>query len=272
VTRSAEHGGLGFSLKWNMGWMNDTLRYMRHNPVHRRYHHDELTFSLVYAFSENFLLPFSHDEVVHGKGSLIDQMPGDRWQKFANLRLLYAYMWMHPGKKLLFMGGEFAQWREWSCDRPLSWELLQSPEHQGIQRLVSDLNRLLHSQPAMYERDGSGEGFQWINCHDRAASTLAWIRRGRDAEDHLIVACNFTPVPRAAWTIGVPSAGSYRELLNSDSIHYGGTNTGNQGRIRTKKTPCNGFAQSVEIVLPPLAAVIFQPETRSASSPAPAAS
>ncbi len=259
VSRPVEQGGLGFSLKWNMGWMNDTLRYMSHNPVHRRYHHDELTFSLVYAWSERFLLPFSHDEVVHGKGSLIDQMAGDLWQKFANLRLLYTYMWTHPGKKLLFMGNEFAQWNEWNWERSLNWELLQEPEHQGIQHLVRDLNKLLGQQASLYERDMSADGFQWINCSDHAGSSLSWIRRARDPGNHLVVACNFTPVPKMNHKMGVPAAGKYAEVLNSDSRHYGGSNMGNQGEIRTLAEPLDGMDQCVEICLPPLAAVIFRP-------------
>ncbi len=262
VSRPVEEGGLGFSLKWNMGWMNDTLRYIHQDPVHRRFHHDELTFSMVYAFSERFLLPFSHDEVVHGKGSLIDQMPGDVWQKFANLRLLFTYMWAHPGKKLLFMGGEFAQWTEWTCEKAIDWDLLQEPYHHGIQRLVGDLNRLLANEAALYELDFSGEGFRWINCHDYTGSTLVWLRRARDPDDHLVIACNFTPVPRANYAVGVPRKGAWRELFNSDSSHYNGTNTGNQGEIKSIATPRDGFAHSVEFILPPLGAVIFAPADR----------
>ncbi len=196
VSRPTYLGGLGFSLKWNMGWMNDTLRYMHHDPVHRKYHHDELTFSLIYAFSENFVLPFSHDEVVHGKGSLMDQMPGDLWQKFANLRLLYSYMFAHPGKKLMFMGGEFGQWNEWNYDTSLQWDLLQWESHQGLQRFVADLNKLYRREPALHEVDFENQGFEWIDCHNWEQSTLGFVRRAKDPQDFVIAICNFTPVPR----------------------------------------------------------------------------
>lgn len=260
VSRPVDWGGLGFSMKWNMGWMNDTLRYIRHDPVHRRYHHNELTFSLIYAFSENFVLPLSHDEVVHGKRSLLDQMPGDLWQKFANLRLLYGYMWTHPGKKLLFMGGELAQWNEWAYDRPLSWELLQWETHQGVQRLVADLNRLYRSEPALYERDFSGEGFEWIDCHNYNDSVLAYIRKASDPSNFLVICANFTPVVRHGYRVGVPRGGFYREILNTDSMYYGGSNVGNFPGVLASEPGEHLRPYSLTIDLPPLAVVIFKPE------------
>ena len=259
VSRPTWLGGLGFSLKWNMGWMNDTLRYMRHDPVHRKYHHDELTFSLIYAFHENFLLPLSHDEVVHGKGSLLDQMPGDAWQKMANLRLLYAYMWCHPGKKLLFMGGEFGQWREWNFDASLDWHLLGQPGHAGVQRCVRDLNALLTREPALHQLDFDGRGFEWVDCHDWQNSILAFLRRGTDPDDLLLVVCNFTPVPRHAYRIGVPAGGTWDEVFNGDSAWYGGSNVGNSGSIAARPEPSHGRPWSVTLELPPLAVVVLKP-------------
>ncbi|MFM8494206.1 MAG: alpha amylase C-terminal domain-containing protein, partial [Planctomycetia bacterium] len=259
VSRPTYCGGLGFSMKWNMGWMNDTLRYMRHEPIHRKYHHDELTFSLIYAFHENFVLPFSHDEVVHGKGSMLGQMPGDLWQKFANLRLLYAYQWCHPGKKLLFMGSEFGQWAEWNHDTSLDWHLLQWDTHSGLQRCLADLNRLLRREGALHQLDFDGRGFQWIDCHDWSASVLAFLRRGVDPEDFLVVACNFTPVPRPGYRIGVPRGGHYDEVFNSDSAWYGGTNLGNGGGLAALAEPSHGHGQCLELTLPPLAAVVLKP-------------
>jgi 1,4-alpha-glucan branching enzyme len=259
VSRPTYVGGLGFSLKWNMGWMNDTLRYMRHDPVHRKYHHDELTFSLIYAFHENFLLPLSHDEVVHGKGSLLDQMPGDVWQKFANLRLLYAYMWCHPGKKLLFMGGEFGQWQEWNFDTSLDWHLLAGERHRGLSRTLADLNDLVRREPALHELDFDGRGFEWIDCHDWQDSVLSFVRRAADPADALVVCCNFTPVPRQGYRLGVPAAGHYEEIFNSDSAWYGGSNAGNEGLIASAPQPCHGREHSVAITLPPLAALVFKP-------------
>jgi 1,4-alpha-glucan branching enzyme len=259
VSRPTWLGGLGFSLKWNMGWMNDTLRYMRHDPVHRKYHHDELTFSLIYAFHENFVLPFSHDEVVHGKGSLADQMPGDAWQKLANLRLLYGYMWCHPGKKLLFMGSEFAQWREWDFDRSLHWHLLGQPGHAGVQRCVADLNALVIREKPLHQLDFDSRGFEWIDCHDWANSILAFIRRGTDPEDFLVVCCNFTPIPRHGYRVGVPAEGAYDEIFNGDSSWYGGSNVGNAGSITADRTPCHGHAQSLSLSLPPLATIVLKP-------------
>jgi 1,4-alpha-glucan branching enzyme len=259
VSRPTYLGGLGFSLKWNMGWMNDTLRYMRHDPVHRKYHHDELTFSLIYAFHENFALPFSHDEVVHGKGSLIDQMPGDLWQKFANLRLLYTYMWCHPGKKLLFMGGEFGQWREWNFDASLDWHLLQHDTHRGLSKAVADLNALVRREPALHQLDFDGRGFEWIDCHNWQDSVLAFVRRGEHPDDLLVICCNFTPVPRQGYRLGVPHGGTYDEIFNGDSAWYGGTNLGNAGALEAQPVPHHGRDHSVSLTLPPLAAVVLKP-------------
>ena len=259
VSRPTYLGGLGFSLKWNMGWMNDTLRYMRHESIHRKYHHDELTFSLIYAFTENFCLPLSHDEVVHGKGSLLDQMPGDLWQKFANLRLLYSYMWTHPGKNLLFMGNDIGQWDEWNHDGSLQWDLLQWKSHQGLQDCVADLNRIYRSQPALYEIDFRPEGFEWIDCNDSENSSIAFMRRGQEPEDLLVVCCNFTPVVRHGYRIGVPQPGWYEEIFNSDSTHYAGSDVGNGPGIAAKQRPMHGREFSLELTLPPLATTIFKP-------------
>jgi len=259
VSRPTYLGGLGFSLKWNMGWMNDTLRYMRHEAVHRKYHHDELTFSLIYAFSENFTLPFSHDEVVHGKGSLMDQMPGDLWQKFANLRLLYGYMFGHPGKKLLFMGCDFGQWNEWNHDASLQWDLLQWESHRGLQKYVSDLNRLYRREPALHEVDFDHHGFEWVDCHNYEQSTLAFLRRAKNPDDFVIVACNFTPVPRLNHRLGVPQLGWYEEILNSDSTYYGGSNVGNGPGRMAEELPWDGRPYSIPVTLPPLGVSIFKP-------------
>jgi 1,4-alpha-glucan branching enzyme len=259
VSRPTYVGGLGFSLKWNMGWMNDTLRYMRHDPIHRKYHHDELTFSLIYAFHENFVLPLSHDEVVHGKGSLLGQMPGDLWQKFANLRLLYAYMWCHPGKKLLFMGGEFGQWTEWNFDESMQWHLLEWESHRGLSRTVADLNDLVRREPALHELDFDGAGFEWIDCHNWQDSVLVFIRRARDPGDFLIVCCNFTPVPRHGYRLGVPRGGDYDEVFNSDSAWYGGGNLGNSGALVARAEQHHGRDHSVAVTLPPLATVVLKP-------------
>ena len=259
VSRPVYAGGLGFSIKWNMGWMNDTMKFMRNDPVHRKYHHDELTFSLVYAFAENFLLPLSHDEVVHGKGSLIDQMPGDLWQKFANLRLLYSYMWMHPGKKLLFMGGEFAQFIEWNCNQALDWGLLEHNRHRGIQKLVTDLNGLYRNEPALHELDFEQAGFEWIDCQSHTSSTLSWIRRSESGRA-VIVVCNFTPIVRSEFRLGVPTEGTYCEIFNSDSTYYDGSNVGNPLPITSEAKLWNGRENSISISLPPLASVMFQVE------------
>ena len=264
VSRPTYVGGLGFSLKWTMGWMNDTLRYMRHDPVHRKYHHDELTFSLIYAFHENFVLPFSHDEVVHGKGSMLEQMPGDLWQKFANLRLLYAYMWCHPGKKLLFMGGEFGQWAEWNFDESLQWHLCQYDSHRGLAKAVADLNHLVRRERALHELDFDGRGFEWIDCHNWQDSVLVFVRRAADPADFLLVCCNFTPVPRPDYRIGVPHAGQYDEVFNSDSAWYGGGNVGNAGGLEAGDQPHHGREHSLLVSLPPLAAVVLKPRRSSA--------
>jgi len=242
-----------------MGWMNDTRTYMRHNAIHRKYHHDELTFSLIYAFHENFVLPFSHDEVVHGKGSLLDQMPGDLWQKFANLRLLYSYMWSHPGKKLLFMGSDFGQWNEWDFDRSLQWDLLQWDSHRGLRRCVADLNRLIRREKSLHQLDFDGHGFFWIDCHNFDESTLSYVRRSRDPNDFLVICCNFTPVPRMNHRLGVPRVCWYDEIFNSDSTYYGGSNMGNGPGIRATDEGRHDMPGSIEVVLPPLATVIFKP-------------
>lgn len=259
VSRPVESGGLGFSLKWNMGWMNDTLRYMRHDPIHRKYHHDEITFSLIYAFTENFSLPLSHDEVVHGKGALVAQMAGDLWQKFANLRLLYSYMWTHPGKKLLFMGSEIAQWHEWNYDAEIQWDLLKWDNHAGMQRLIGDLNRLLVSEPALHQVDFSAEGFEWVDCLNREDSTLSYIRYAEDKSNWLLVCSNFTPVVRD-YRVGVPTPAFYREIFNSDSAYYGGSNVGNFPGVQAESIPCHGRSQSINLRLPPLATMVFRPE------------
>jgi 1,4-alpha-glucan branching enzyme len=258
VSRPTEFGGLGFSLKWNMGWMNDTLRYMRHEPIHRQFHQNELTFSLIYAFTENFTLPLSHDEVVHGKGALIAQMAGDLWQKFANLRLLYSYMWTHPGKKLLFMGCELAQWHEWNYDSEIQWDLLDWETHRGVQKLVADLNHLVKREPALHELDFSGEGFEWIDCMNAQDSVLGYIRKSKDPNDFVVVCSNFTPVVRK-YRMGVPRDGFYREIFNSDSVHYAGTNVGNYPGIHAdSKISQHGRPASIELTLPPLATVVFK--------------
>ncbi|MCH2182506.1 MAG: 1,4-alpha-glucan branching protein GlgB [Mariniblastus sp.] len=259
VSRPTYCGGLGFSMKWNMGWMNDTLRYLQKEPVHRQYHHDELTFSLVYAFTENFVLPLSHDEVVHEKGSMLAKMPGDTWQQFANLRLLYTYMWAHPGKKLLFMGSEFGQWSEWNCDLPLQWELLEEESHAGLQKLVSDLNQLYQAQPELHASDFEADGFTWLNADDRENSVLSFQRTDMASGNFLLAVCNFTPAVRTEYRVGVPLAGQYLERLNSDSEFYGGSNVGNGLGIHSEPIPCQGQPHSIAITLPPLGALILQP-------------
>jgi 1,4-alpha-glucan branching enzyme len=259
VSRPTYLGGLGFSLKWNMGWMNDTRQYMHKEPIHRKYHQDELTFSLIYAFTENFCLPMSHDEVVHGKGSLLDQMPGDLWQKFANLRLLYGYMWTHPGKKLLFMGGEFGQWNEWNYNESLQWHLLDWQSHQGVQQYLADLNALYQREPAMHQVDFDHTGFEWIDCHNWQDSILVYIRKAKDPRDYIIACCNFTPVPRVGYTIGVPEACWFDEVSNSDSTFYGGSDLGNAGGIQALPQESHGRPASMQVTLPPLATVVFKP-------------
>jgi 1,4-alpha-glucan branching enzyme len=261
VSAPVHAGGLGFHFKWNMGWMNDTLRYMHEDPVHRRWHHDKLTFGLVYAFSENFILPISHDEVVHGKGSMLGKMPGDAWQRFANLRLYYGFMWGHPGKKLLFMGQEFAQPHEWRHEESLPWSLLDDPAHAGVQRLVGDLNRLYRERPALHRLDAVPEGFEWLVGDDAGHSVLAWLRHD-GAGGTVLVACNFTPVPRHGYRVPLPdgAAQAWREALNSDSRHYGGGDVGNGGQpLHADAIADRGRARSLALTLPPLAAVFLVP-------------
>ena len=260
VSRPTYVGGLGFRLKWNMGWMHDTLYYFARDPVHRKYHHNALTFGMVYAFTENFCLVISHDEVVHGKGSMINKMPGDMWQKFANLRLYYSFMFTHPGKNLLFMGCEFGQWREWSEERSLDWHLLDQEPHQKLQQFVSDLNHLYRSEPALYECDFGPEGFAWIDLNDWEHSVISYIRRAADPQDYLIVACNFTPVPRHGYRVGVPEGGDYSEILNSDAEVYGGSNLGNQGGVHAEQIPWHGRPFSLCLTLPPLSVCVFKPQ------------
>jgi 1,4-alpha-glucan branching enzyme len=258
VSRPVYDGGLGFGLKWDMGWMHDTLQYLSHEPVHRKYHHNQLTFRSVYAFSENFVLPLSHDEVVHGKGSLLAKMPGDEWQKFANLRLLLGSMYAQPGKKLLFMGGEFGQGREWNHDDLLQWQLLQFRSHSGVQKWVEDLNRLYKSEPAMHVRDCSPEGFQWIDGSDAERSVLCFLRRGQAQGDEILVACNYTPVPRHNYRVGVLQSGFWEELLNSDAPIYGGSGQGNIGGAEAVPVPSHGYMWSLNLTLPPLAVVFLK--------------
>ncbi len=260
VSRPVYLGGLGFTLKWNMGWMHDMLSFIEKDPVHRRYHFGQLTFALLYAFHENFVLPFSHDEVVHLKRSLLDKMPGDLWGKFANLRLLYAYMFAHPGKKLLFMGGDIAQWEEWDHDRSLQWELLQWDTHRGVQRFVRDLNRLYRESPALYEVDFRPEGFEWIDFRDVDNSVVSFLRRAKAPEDCMVCAYNFTPVPREGYRLGVPYPGRYVEAFNSDAASYGGSNVGNGGTVAAETVPWMGRPFSVSLTLPPLAALFLRPE------------
>ncbi|HLY47954.1 MAG TPA: 1,4-alpha-glucan branching protein GlgB [Solirubrobacteraceae bacterium] len=261
VSRPTYVGGLGFGFKWNMGWMHDTLAYFQQDPIYRRYHHHELTFSLMYAFSENFILPLSHDEVVHGKGSLYSKMPGDRWQKLANLRTLYAYMWAHPGKQLLFMGGELAQESEWSHERSLDWHLLERPEHAGIQALVRDLNHLYRSEPALWEVDSDPSGFWWIEPNDADANVIAFARQSRDGERVVVFVANLSPVPRGPYRLGLPRSCRWREALNTDSTFYGGSDMGNLGGVQPDPIPWHGQPFSAEVTLPPLAAVWLVPET-----------
>jgi 1,4-alpha-glucan branching enzyme len=259
VSRPTYAGGLGFHYKWNMGWMHDTLKYMARDPIHRPYHHGEMTFGLVYAFNENFVLPLSHDEVVHGKGSLLGKMPGDRWQRVANLRAYYGFMFGHPGKKLLFMGAEFAQEREWNHDSSLDWHLLDQPEHAGIQRLVRDLNNLYRATAALHERDFTGDGFEWIDHEDARRSLLSFVRRGREPGSMVLVVCNFAPVVHHGLRLGVPASGTWRERINTDSAHYGGSNVGTPlGAASSEAVASHGRAQSIVITVPPLATVFLE--------------
>ncbi len=258
VSRPGWLGGLGFSMKWNMGWMHDTLSYFGRDPVHRRYHHHQLTFGQLYAYTENFVLPLSHDEVVHGKRSLLDRMPGDAWQRFAGLRLLLSLQALSPGRKLSFMGNEFGQGREWNSQQELDWWLLALGWHRGIRDLVRDLNRLYRNEPALHQLDFDAAGFEWIDCNDAEQSVLTFVRRARDGR-HVVIALNFTPVPRSAYRIGVPSPGDYREILNSDSSLYGGSNLGNAGHVQATGLAWSGQPASLELTLPPLAALVLQP-------------
>jgi 1,4-alpha-glucan branching enzyme len=257
VSRPISSGGLGFSYKWNMGWMHDTLNYVSKDPIHRQYHHYDMTFGLLYAFSENFILPLSHDEVVYGKRSLLGKMPGDRWQRFANLRAYFGFMWGHPGKKLLFMGGEIAQEREWNHDRELDWASLQDSAHAGIQRLVRDLNRLYAAEPALHQRDCEPNGFQWTIGDDRVNSVFSFLRYAAN-DPPILVVSNMTPVPRYGYRIGVPFDGTWREIFNSDSEFYGGSNIGNQGQMLAQELAAHGQPYSVEIILPPLATIYLR--------------
>jgi 1,4-alpha-glucan branching enzyme len=256
VSRPVYLGGLGFSMKWNMGWMNDTLSYFQHDPVHRKFHHDMLTFGQLYAYTENFMLPFSHDEVVHGKGSLISKMPGDAWQKFANLRLLMAYQMTSPGKKLNFMGNEFAQGREWNVGAELDWGLLAIDWHSGVKNMMHDINHLYRNYPALHDQDFSEQGFAWIDCHDSEQSILSYRRIARDGSQ-LLILLNFTPVPRTAYRIGVPQSGAYSEIFNSDSAYYGGSNSGNGPGLVTDDTAWMGYPASLTLTVPPLAGIIL---------------
>ena len=257
VSRPTYVGGLGFGLKWDMGWMHDTLQYMCKEPVHRRYHQDKLTFRMLYAFHENFVLPLSHDEVVYGKGSLLGKMSGDDWQKFANLRALYGYMYAQPAKKLLFMGGEFGQWREWSHDGSLDWDLVDYPLHSGVQQWIRDLNRLYRSEPALHELDCEPAGFEWIDCGDAESSVVSLIRKGKSTANLVLMVCNFTPVPRQEYRIGAPHGGFWREALNSDATEYGGSGMGNRGGVDADPWPQHGRPFSLPLTLPPLSALFL---------------
>jgi 1,4-alpha-glucan branching enzyme len=259
VSRPAYVGGLGFGLKWDMGWMHDTLGYFSYEPIFRSYHQWELTFRIVYAFHENFVLPLSHDEVVYGKGSLLNKMPGDDWQKFANLRLLFGYMFAQPGKKLLFMGGEIAQWSEWNHDTSLEWHLLANDPHAGIKHWLGDLGHAYATESALFEGDCKPEGFEWVDCSDAAASVLSFLRKPMKSGNPILAVFNFTPVPRLNYKIGVPKGGIWEELLNSDAQEYGGSGLGNLGQVAALESPCHGRPFSLEVTLPPLAAMFFKP-------------
>jgi 1,4-alpha-glucan branching enzyme len=260
VSRPNYVGGLGFGFKWDMGWMHDTLEYMRQEPIYRRFHHNQLTFRMLYAFHENFVLPLSHDEVVYGKGSLLGKMPGDDWQKFANLRALYGYMYAQPAKKLLFMGGEIGQWREWAHDSSLEWDLLDYPLHAGLQKWVRELNRFYKNEPAMYEGDCDPAGFEWIDCSDADSSVVSLIRKGRTTRTIVLAICNFTPVPRYSYRVGAPLGGYWREVLNSDAGEYGGGNMGNFGGVEAAPIALHGRSHSLTVTLPPLSALFLKSE------------
>jgi 1,4-alpha-glucan branching enzyme len=258
VSRPVYLGGLGFGLKWDMGWMHDTLDYFQHDPIFRQYHHNALTFRMLYSFHENFVLPLSHDEVVHGKGSLLNKMPGDDWQKFANLRLLFAYMFAQPGKKLLFMGGEFGQYREWSHDNSLDWHLLESPLHRGLQAWMEQLNRAYRGEGALHWFDNDPQGFEWVDCNDAPASVISLLRKGKTTDDAVLITCNFTPVPRVGYKVGVPSAGYWKEILNSDAREYGGGGIGNMGGAEALAESVHGRPYSLRLTLPPLGALFLK--------------
>jgi 1,4-alpha-glucan branching enzyme len=263
VSRPTYVGGLGFGMKWDMGWMHDTLKYMSQDPIHRSYHHNKLTFRMLYAFQENFVLPLSHDEVVHGKGSLLRKMPGDDWQKFANLRVLFAYMFAQSGKKLLFMGAELGQWNEWYHEASLDWHLLDQPFHQGLQRWVRDLNRLYRSEPALHELDFSPDGFEWIDANDAMQSTVSVIRRCGSTDDLIVIACNFTPVPRINYRLGIPKGGLWREVLNSDARDYAGSGQGNMGAIEAAPVSSHGRPYALNVILPPLGAIFLKHDSHA---------
>jgi 1,4-alpha-glucan branching enzyme len=258
VSRPVHLGGLGFGMKWDMGWMHDTLSYFQNDPIYRQYHHKLLTFRMLYYSHENFVLPLSHDEVVHGKGSLINKMPGDDWQKFSNLRLLFGYMFAQPGKKLLFMGGEFGQYREWSHDRSLDWHLLEGPLHRGLSSWIEQLNRVYRSETALHWFDNDPQGFEWVDCNDAPASVVSLLRKGSDERDTLLVVCNFTPVPRLGYLVGVPSDGYWKELLNSDAREYGGSGMGNMGGTEALPFGSHGRPYSLRLTLPPLGALFLK--------------
>jgi 1,4-alpha-glucan branching enzyme len=258
VSKPVYLGGLGFGMKWDMGWMHDTLEYFRNDPIHRKYHHNQLTFRMLYSFHENFVLPLSHDEVVHGKGSLIGKMPGDEWQRFANLRLLFAYMYAQPGKKLLFMGCEFGQVREWAHDTSLEWDVIQYPVHRGVQAWMEQLNRVYRSEPALHALDNTVDGFEWVDCNDNATSTISLLRKSESPRDTVLVVCNYTPVPRLGYRVGVPHGGYWRELLNSDAREYAGSGMGNLGGVQAEEVPTHGRSFSLNLTLPPLAALFFK--------------
>ena len=260
VTAPVEHGGLGFHYKWNMGWMHDSLGYMRRDPIYRSHHHHDLTFGMTYAFAERFILALSHDEVVHGKGSLLQRMPGDHWQRFANLRAYFGLMWTHPGKKLLFMGGEWGCWNEWNHDASLDWAQLNNPLHEGVRRLVADLNRILVHEPALHQADHRAEGFEWVMVDDAAQSVYAFLRYGNDRSQPIMAICNFTPQPRHDFRLGVPVGGAWRELCNTDSSFYGGSNVGNGGMVFATPDPRHGHRQSLSLQLPPLATLVLRAE------------
>ena len=259
VSRPGYLGGLGFGMKWNMGWMHDTLSYFSKDPVYRKYHHGQLSFSIWYAFNENYVLPLSHDEVVHGKGSLLRKMPGDDWQKFSGLRLLYGYMWAHPGKKLLFQGGDVAQWAEWNHDGQVEWGLLEYPGHQGVQHWLRDLNHLYRNEPALHEMDFNAKGFEWVDFHDSEASVLSFLRFGKDRRDVMLAAFNFTPVPREIYKVGVPEGGLWKELLNSDAACYNGSGLGNAGLVQAFEEENHGRPFSMTLTLPPMGMVLLKP-------------